>query len=1610
MERCRDARSPHRTTRQTSPGASTGGAGRLLAACLVVALSVAATVPAWAYSVRASADRPIELRSPWRDATDDERNILLAWTPDLGASEYVVFVSTASLAGRSAEDLLADPSVVKATTAGSSIPLRDVTGSPEGTTAYSWAVAARDRESGALVLSEPSSFRSVRTYQGGTPESPLIQEVARGRVAPEAYDDAASILLGSGLRFDPIRDGEPQAATRLTATPLREGEMGSYIVQITGPVGAGQREALAATGAAVIAYVPNYAFLVRMGDDAKAAVAALPFVRWVGTYHPAYKISVQREMLEPSGARKLVVLLFPDADLDAETQGVAALGGSVLEATNSGINKVVLVSIDMARVADLVARNGVAWVEPWHEMVLENTSSQWIVQTNSSNNRRVWDMGIHGEGQIVMTCDSGIRTSHNMFSDPAVPITAFGDFPTHRKIIAYQKSHESTTGIVFGDDAGAAYHGTHTAGTIVGDDSFVAGAALQDGMALKAKIYFMDGGAAANTISAPQDLNIMFQPAYTGNLAGGARVTSNSWGGDNLGVYDVQQMSIDQFTWNHKDFLVFFSNGNAGGAGTVGTPAGNKNGIGAGGTNNPTATSIYTSTSRGPTADGRRKPTICAPANPLSSASGANDTGFQNLSGTSMSSPAMAGAALLLRQYMTDGWYPTGAAVPANAITPSAALLKAMAIASTDNDMTSFTIPDNNVGWGRINDDNVLYFSGDARRLALIDDGNGVATGEFVEYEINVTDGAQALKMALCWTDKEGNPASATQLVNNLDLLVTEPNGTTVYKGNVFSAGQSTTGGTADVLNVEEGARRTAPATGIWKVRVIGTNVPYSPQPFALVLSGGMGQNNGIVRLDGGTYGQSDVIGIRVEDLNAGSPITVNVSSNTETSPEPLLIAGTNGVFVGSISTTAFAAAKNGGESAVFSNGVLSVTHGDTIKVAYTDASPAATVQAKAIADFTGPVITNVSASDGEDEAVEISWTTDILSDSRVFYGLTPGLGSSSALDPVTVTGHTVVVSGLLPDTTYYFDVESADRGGNATRDDLGGAHYRFTTGHRADVLLVIGDNSFTLDSLYTTALDNLGWDYAIHRNAAATPPRCGDKTSGMRAYKAVWWQTGYEQYPPFSNASRDSFAKLHDGGARISVVSHDVAWAFSDAASGYYSIPRKTWLNNYTHITWQADPTTWSSNVGIAADPISGAYTGGTPYTPFRDGGAGDEINGNPGTGTQSFVWRNNDGTPDDIAARWTSAGAMGSADSAVWGGAATQLVYNGLEWAQFTNASARQDILDKTLIWLIGRDHPDVTVTAPAPASVVVSSPASISWTEATYGGTIVASRRIDYSSDGGASWNLVTTSPGTSPYSWTVAGLPNGAEYLVRVVVTDNGTPAMVGGGTPDPAGKFTINLPGGDTRGPVVVAGSITSGPNPQNNANASTLASTVTDVSQGGSNIDAAEWSVGAAPYAAGSGFAMSGAFGSQTVAVSATVPALVVGAGAQKFWVRAHDTAGNWGPATAQSIVVNGAATGVDGAGGLPGRFALEQNSPNPFNPTTAIRYALPKSTDVELSVFNASGQKVRTLVSGVQAAGFQTARWDGRNDRGETVTSGVYLYKLKSEGFEQTKKMTLVK
>jgi hypothetical protein len=125
-------------------------------------------------------------------------------------------------------------------------------------------------------------------------------------------------------------------------------------------------------------------------------------------------------------------------------------------------------------------------------------------------------------------------------------------------------------------------------------------------------------------------------------------------------------------------------------------------------------------------------------------------------------------------------------------------------------------------------------------------------------------------------------------------------------------------------------------------------------------------------------------------------------------------------------------------------------------------------------------------------------------------------------------------------------------------------------------------------------------------------------------------------------------------------------------------------------------------------------------------------------------------------------------------------------------------------------------------------------------------------------------------------------------------------------------------------------------------------------------------------------------------------------------FVTAKDFNGNESEESNREL--NPLVTGVDDGGNVPVRTTLHQNVPNPFNPTTTIRFELATAADVTLRIYDVSGRLVRTLVDESMPQARHDVTWNGLNDAGAQVASGVYFYRLTAGDFMQVRKMTILK
>ena len=94
----------------------------------------------------------------------------------------------------------------------------------------------------------------------------------------------------------------------------------------------------------------------------------------------------------------------------------------------------------------------------------------------------------------------------------------------------------------------------------------------------------------------------------------------------------------------------------------------------------------------------------------------------------------------------------------------------------------------------------------------------------------------------------------------------------------------------------------------------------------------------------------------------------------------------------------------------------------------------------------------------------------------------------------------------------------------------------------------------------------------------------------------------------------------------------------------------------------------------------------------------------------------------------------------------------------------------------------------------------------------------------------------------------------------------------------------------------------------------------------------------------------------------------------------------------------------------VPDEFALQNNYPNPFNPATTIQYDIPIDAEVLLVVYDILGRHVKTLINTTQTAGYKSIKWNGTNDKGQTISAGVYFYQLQTSGYSKVRKMVLLK
>ncbi len=625
-------------------------------------------------------------------------------------------------------------------------------------------------------------------------------------------------------------------------------------------------------GFLVIQSFSNHAFLVNWRDANRDILQQNNQVRWSGPFMSGYKISpnlwqsnraaltsyeLSVQVFSDYPVAKIKPLLkkyLPDARfIPSNIYHGASQVAIELPAQNLNENLNKLASLD-----------AVQWVNQYFPERFLNNEAVAAVQASSSttSNTPIFDQGLFGSGQIIGVADSGLDHNEDWFAhhdDGSGVVTAItaaeltapplvGSLSPDHKVIGYWVM----PGAVAYDHG--TNHGTHVVGSVAGDESSnvssptSSGYDNDDGMAPNAQILFQDIGSASGLTgvgSLP-----MWQQAY----AAGVRIHSNSYGASTFGEYVSSDQNVDRALRDLDNMIIAIAAGNDDGFNnTTGSPANAKSALTVGALGHGNSTSVAGFSNRGLTDDGRLKPDIAATGSSIQSAAGDSNNSSTidpnpsrtSKSGTSMSTPITAGTTALLRQYFTDGFFPTGMANASDSLTPSGPLMKALLLNGTNTDSGFF---DKNTGWGRPWLENTLYFPGSDRSFRFWDvtHESGLSTGESIEFAVDVLAGEE-FRAALVWYDVPGPTGSGVTLVNNLNLTVSAPGNT--YLGNRFSGDVSVTGGSADNLNTVEQVRLETPATGTYTITVDAPNVPgdgdfgTDKQGFALVVSGLLGSN-----------------------------------------------------------------------------------------------------------------------------------------------------------------------------------------------------------------------------------------------------------------------------------------------------------------------------------------------------------------------------------------------------------------------------------------------------------------------------------------------------------------------------------------------------------------------------------------------------------------------------------------------------------------------------------------------------------------------------------------------------------------------------------------------
>ncbi|MCE9594200.1 MAG: S8 family serine peptidase [Planctomycetes bacterium] len=596
-----------------------------------------------------------------------------------------------------------------------------------------------------------------------------------------------------------------------------------YIVQFETQPLFEYQQALRAAGATVYSYVGNHAQLVRMTPAVKAAVSAMPFVRWVGPFHGEYKIeSVVMGMLESGNLDTLRynVQVFERgmAQKPLVAAKILAVGGVIETMDENGF--LIGATLTPAQLRRVAGFDEVAAIDRWSMAEPDMNNVRILGGANSLETIA----GYTGTGVRGEVFDGGVLATHSALQHN-------GGVLLHGAPNSDNSHGTETTGIVFGD-------GTSNAlGRGMLPTASIIGASYHN------LIPFFGPTSrythTADLVDPLQPYKCVFQ--------------SNSWGSSLVTTYTTESFEMDDIIFQN-DILILNSQSNANS--TLSRPeAWAKNVVSIGGINHLDNTvkgdDNWNGASIGPAADGRIKPDLAFFYDSILTTSSLSTTAYDpNFGGTSAATPASAGHFGLFFQMWSDGVFGNahpGATVFENR--PHFTLAKAAMINTASQwtfSGTAHNLTRVHQGWGMPNVQS-LYDRKD--KTFFVNETDPLNNLQTKTYQLSVAPGEPLFAVTMVYRDLAGTVSASQHRFNDLSLRVTDPSSTVSYWGNngLLAGNYSTSGGVANTKDTVENVFVRLPVAGTWTIEVIGSDIntdviaslPGNNADFSLWATGG---------------------------------------------------------------------------------------------------------------------------------------------------------------------------------------------------------------------------------------------------------------------------------------------------------------------------------------------------------------------------------------------------------------------------------------------------------------------------------------------------------------------------------------------------------------------------------------------------------------------------------------------------------------------------------------------------------------------------------------------------------------------------------------------------